>query len=226
MSDHVLILQAREGRTLSLSTVPQPMLRPVRAEAAAVQLFVRYAAEPVGTEKYLGAVQPGGTLTVEYNPDRDRDLVISQIPVSVDGVPAYGQMLDAESIALTVNRMTAPELNQFTDASHTDVSIGIKHHQNAKMLRVEVSEHADMSGALVTFRDVPPGGLGALPIIRSSPGSGALTIYVRISASAGSGYGPPSEIRSVTFANNLGSGGSGGSGGYPPGAILPVEHAE
>src|SRR6185295_5165649 len=106
IGNHVmeLVVQAREGVSLSVSTAPQPMLRPARAEAAAVEIYVRYADQAVGTEKYLGAVRPGGTLTVEYNPDRDRDLVLAKIARSGRGVPDVGQMLDAEMLALPINR--------------------------------------------------------------------------------------------------------------------------
>jgi hypothetical protein len=221
-----LRVEARAGVALVVSTEAQPLLRQAKVEAAVVQLYARYADEPVGTDQYLGAVMPGGTLVREYNPERDRDLVISKISHSIEGVPDVAQMLDAESVLLPINRMTAPELNQLTDADHTHVSLGVKHHLNAKTLRIEVSEHADMSGAEVGFREVPPGGIAALPLTRTSPGSGALTLYVRIAATAGTRYGPPSAIQTVTFADSLGSGGSGGSGGYPPGTIVPVEHAE
>lgn len=229
MSDHVLIVQAREGHTLSVSTVPQPFLRKVNAEAAQVEIFVRYADEPVGTEQSLGTVMPGQTLVREYNPDRDRDLVISKIVRADDGTPDVGQMLDADSVALPINRITeAPELNQAEDSTWTDVVLGVKVGVYTRVLRVQISDDIGFTSPETTDFEVTAGTLPDLVAVEVARiTNDPLDRFFRVAASGGGGtFGPWSDILTVTFADNLGAGGSSGTGGFPPGGGVLLEHNE
>ncbi|MEO7509330.1 MAG: hypothetical protein ABIZ95_18940 [Pyrinomonadaceae bacterium] len=222
-----LRVEARKGVALVVSTVPQPALRKPTVEAALVDIYVGYEGEDIGQARLVGTVAPGGKLVTDFNPDRDRNLRIYKIARSVEGVPDVAQLLDAESVLLEVNRVTeAPAINQATDATHTVASVGVAASRYTRRVRVEISENADMSSPTSDeVYDVDDYRI-AIPITRTGANSAALTIYVRVTASGGSGFGAASTIQTITFANIGGSGGSTGSGGYPPGTILPIEHAE
>lgn len=220
-----LIVQARRGVSLSVATVPQPFRRRTTAETVAVEIWCGYDGEDPAKAQLLGTVAPGGALVREWNPDRDRNLRLYQRRFTVDGVPDVAQLLDADSIALPIKRVTeAPVLNQRTDATFTAVELGIELSRFTRRLRVEVSQNADMSDAEITDTPVTDKLPNTSPITRAPSGSGTETIYVRASVSAGGAFSPASDILTVTFANNSGSGGSGGSGGFGPGTHVEIEH--
>lgn len=226
-----LRVEARRGVALVVSTVPQPLLRTATEETAAVEIYVGYDGEDPAKAQLLGSVAPGGTLVREYNPDGDADLRLYQRRLTVTGVPDVAQLLDAESIKLEINRMTAPLLNQRNDATHTTVELGIVTTPRAKYLKVQRSIYADMGVVAEvnpeeTIENIPALGVNSLPITRTAPTGSTLTLYVRAATAAGGDYGPWSPIQAITFANSGGSGGSGGDGGFGPGTHIEIEHDE
>jgi hypothetical protein len=217
-----LLLQPRPGVALVLATVPQPALRPARAPAAAVDIYLGYADDEFGRAQLLGTVRPGTTLVREYEPDRDRDLRLHQIPRAADGTPAVGQLLDADTVELPVNRMVdIPVIDQPYLAANTSIGLSIPRNRYARRVKVEVSPHSDMSAADVTEVDLTGDSQLSGIQLNRDPAAGTLTRYVRVSFSAGGDYGPSSAIKTVTFADLGGSGGSGGSGAIP-GMLTPV----
>lgn len=222
-----LIVQARRGVSLSVSTVPQPFLRRATEKTTAVEIWCGYDGEDPAKAQLLGSVTPGGTLVREWNPDHDRDLRLFQRRFTIEGIPDVAQLLDAESIALPIKRVSeAPVLNQRTDATFTSVELGIEVSRFTRILRVEVSQHADMSDTEVTDTPITDKLPNSLPITRVPSGGGTETIYVRASVSAGGAFSPVSDILTITFADSVGSGGSSGNGGFGPGTHVEIEHTE
>jgi hypothetical protein len=225
-----LVVQARRGVSLSVSTVPQPFLRTPTEETALVEFWIAYDGDDPSQAEKLGAVPPGALLVREYNPEQDKALRVWQRRLTVNGTPDVGQLLDAESIALPIKRTTeAPVLNQRTDADHTEVELGIEVSRYTRILRVEVSQDPDFDPLLTEVTDTPVTDKlpNTIPVTRSGATSGALTIYVRASVSAGGEFSPVSDPPlEVVFANNVGAGGTSGSGGFGPGTHVEIEHTE
>ena len=220
-----IFVEARRGLVIVLSTVAQPFYRKPTNEAAMVEVYRSYADEPPGNGVKIGEVMPGNTLTVEYSPENDRDVRISVRARDARGTYDREQLRDCDSVIVPIERTAAPSLIQLEDATHTAATLGVVTNRFAKRMKVETSEVSDFSsGVITTEEDITPGNI-AIPITRTGAGSGTLVLYTRVSISNGGEYGPPTTL-SFTFANLAGSGGSTGSGGYPPGAIVPVEHAE
>lgn len=224
-------IEARQGLVCVVSVTAQPFARKVRNEAATVAVYVSYADEPPGNGKEIGRVAPGQTLDVEHNPAEDRDLRAMVRSLDARGRADADQLRDAQSVILPINRETAPILNQRTDATHTEVELGIVTSPRSKTLRVQTSPYSDFGEALEiapeeTIQEVPPNGVNSIPITRTSASSSALTIYIRAATAAGGKYGDWSDTQTVTFANLAGSGGSGGTGGFGPGTRVEIEHEE
>ncbi|MEO7508552.1 MAG: hypothetical protein ABIZ95_15020, partial [Pyrinomonadaceae bacterium] len=166
-------------------------------------------------------------LVTDFNPDRDRDLRIYKIARSVEGVPDVAQLLDAESVLLEVNRVTeAPAINQAAAAAHTTATLGLAASPYTRKIRIVTSENSDMSDPVSDEIIEVTDNRIAISVTRSSAGSGTLAIYVQVYASGGNGFGPPSDIQTITFANIGGTGGSPGTGGGPIGPIVPIVHDE
>lgn len=222
-----LVVSTRRGIALSVGVTPQPFLRRATAETELVEVWVGYDGDDPAKAQLLGTVVPGSTLVREWNPDRDRDLRLYQRRLTGEGVPDVGQLHDAESVRLPIKRTTeAPALNLRTDAEHTTAEVGIKVSRHTRLLRVEVSEHADMSSAEVTDTTVGDKLPDVIPLSRTAPSAGTLTLYVRASVSAGGEFSPASDILAVTFADIGGSGGSMGTGGFGPLTHVEIEHEE
>lgn len=218
-----LRVEARLGVALAVSTVAQPLLRTATKETTLVEVWVGYDDENPNLAQMLGVVPPGGTLVREWNPDRDRNLRLYQRRLTDDGIPDVGQLLDAESVALPINRMVdTPTLVQPSNATHTKVYLAVPPNRYATQIRFRVSPNADMSGATETEVDAGNDLQGTVfEITRGTLGAGVQTRYVTVAYNAGSGYGPESAITTITFADIGGSGGSGGTS-LPPGALQPV----
>lgn len=223
----MILRPCRHTPTLVLRPADRPLWTPVITERAAqVEIYLGYDGDPIGTAQLVGKTQPGTTLRFDFTPDRDRSLRFYAVARAASGRPDAAQLRDAVQATLAMNRVTeAPAINQATDATHTLASVGVAASRYTRRMKIEVDTDSGFPAPEVTEVDVEDY-RAAIPITRTGAGSGALTIYVRVSASGGNGYGPASDTQTVTFANNVGSGGTTGSGGYPPGAIIPVEHAE
>jgi hypothetical protein len=111
-----------------------------------------------------------------------------------------------------------PVIRQNGSATNTQVTITIENFTDkARFRKIEMSENSDMSGATVSKVEASTTGvLASNETITKVSEVSAVTRYFRISHSSNDiQYGDPSNILTVTFADDGGSGGSGGSGSPP-----------
>lgn len=200
--------------------IPTNTQEPVLAE-----IYMSYVDEPIGTAQKIGTAFVGQTFVMDYTPEFDRDIRITLISRGPDGQPDSSMLSDAVSTILQIRRETvAPVIGQSANAStlviesvtHSLIVIGINNFTRyARYRKVEVAVDAAMAIDLETriydsedelSRELPR----YVNITRESQ-STPQTRYVRVSHSAGLGYGPPSEVLEVTFASESGIGGSAGS---------------
>lgn len=180
-----------------------------------------------GAPHLLGYGKPGETLLFNYNPVTDGELRVYLVTKTEDGGAEAITLADADQAVVNINRETVePELTQATNATNTEVQIGVfGFSRYARKRKVEVSNNSDMSDAEETIYDSADYKARRLPdyiIVTREADTDALTQYVRVSHSSGGDYGPASEILEITFADEAGAGGSGG-GDFTPGGRDPIE---
>jgi hypothetical protein len=71
-------------------------VRPVR-----VEVWWRYETEVAAAARLIGTFAPGQTVTVPFNPLVDRNLILSTVSISSDGVRSARELADAQEQVLT-----------------------------------------------------------------------------------------------------------------------------
>lgn len=228
-----LIIKPDRGIKLVLRPLSQPAWRAAATkEPALVQIFMSDASQPVGTGQLIGVAPVGGVLEIDFTPELDRKLRFTPVSIAEDGARDVSMLSEANSVYFTLQRETvAPEIGQVGDSdvivegpdTNALVVTGAKGFgPHARLMKVEVADDAAMETNLeVTIYDRAESELPRLVRIKR-PATTAQTRYVRISYSAGTGYGPTSNILEVTFPAADGTGGSTGDFDPNPRADLEI----
>ncbi len=155
--------------------------------------FIPLDIDEIGTQRnwkfvtYGGHVEDAAEIAVTWAGENDNNIETS--------IPVIGQVFAAEQLL---------------------IRIGVRGHtETAAFRKVEVSANADMSAAeevIVTAAEYPDSYLPPEFILTRPSGTTHVTKYVRVShSSTGRRYGDASNILTVTFATDTGTGGSTGT---------------
>lgn len=222
-----LLLNPIRGIALVLRDQSQPLYRlPADQEPVAVEVWRNFADEEVGANaELIGVVQPGQTLTKEYNPDTDREYRFYLQSRGVDGARDTSVLSEAVSIVFSPQRENeAPIIGQVEAAENLLVQIGVDNFTRfARLRKVETADDEDFTVNVQTeiydSADFIAKELPRYLNLNRPSGTGTLTTWVRVSHSSGAEYGPTSDPLEVTFANSGGTGGSTGS-------FSPIPHLD
>ena len=131
------------------------------AQAAMVEVYWRYGAseteepEPPSANRLIGVFRPGQEIEWPYNPDSDRDVIVSTISISASGVRSAESAADAVQATVLVRRETeAPEVAQSGASTAYNIRLVITGFTKfANKRRLRISESADMTDAQVFTTD-------------------------------------------------------------------------
>lgn len=215
-----MIFESDFGINLVLGEAPA---RVTTQEPATVDIYLGYADDAYGSGRLIGTVAPGETLVVEHNPDFDRHLRVYPISHAINGVPDVSDIREAVSKFVPIQRETAtPEIGQvgagstFNDGGTVYARIivgGRGFGRHARLMKVEVADDPDFEVNLeTTVYDSAEFLSRRLPNVINvkREATTAQVRYVRVSYSAGTEFGPTSNVTEVTFPAHDGSGGSTG----------------
>jgi hypothetical protein len=213
-----LIIRASGGRNIVL----RPQARPafyssVTVKAAQVEVYWRYEGEPASAARFIGLFQPGQQISLPYNPLVDRNIILSTVSISAAGVRSVRDLRDAAEQVVAFQRETAaPTVAQVGAATHTLITLAIDGFSSLAFKRkVRTADDEAMTTNLSEdVIEVDPAAIlpRVLYLSRPDPGSGARTIWVRVSHSSGGDFGSESTAQAFTWADSGGSGGGSGSG--------------
>lgn len=176
----------------------------------------------------LGTVEPGGTLSVPFNPAHDTEVEIFAIAKSASGLAHTFDLSAAPSVKITPNRETMiPVIYQDGAATNTQIKVRATNYSPlARTRKIQRSASPAFTNPSIAIQGMvnEPGMLDPLIIFnRSTNLTTSQTIYVRVAHSSteqtGNNnpiYGPWSNVLTCTFPNSSGTGGTGG-GPPPPG---------
>ncbi len=220
-----LIIKPDRGIKLVLRPLSAGLWRAAATkEPVLVQLFMSDASQPVGSGQPIGIAAVGTVFEMDFTPELDRKLRFTAISIAEDGARDVALLSEARSVYFSLQReTTTPEIGQVGAASvvvegpdtNALVVTGAKGFgRHARFMKVEVADDEAMETNLETTVYDSADFLGReLPrlVQVKRPTTTAQTRYVRISYSAGTSYGPASNILEVTFPAADGTGGSSGS---------------
>jgi hypothetical protein len=151
----------------------------------------------------------------------DRNIVLSTISISANGVRSVREIADAPETLLEYQRESAaPTVAQIGAATHTIIQLAIDGYSTLAIKRkVRVADDSAMTTNLhEEVTEVAPG--ETLPrvinLVRDDGGSGTRTVWVRVSHSSGGAFSAESTAQSFTFADSGGSGGDTGDEEFFP----------
>jgi len=186
-----------------------------------VEVWWRYEGEVAAAARLLGTFRPGQQVTVPLNPLVDRNIVLSTISISANGVRSVREIADAPETLLEYQRESAaPTVAQIGAATHTIIQLAIDGYSTLAIKRkVRVADDSAMTTNLhEEVTEVAPG--ETLPrvinLVRDDGGSGTRTVWVRVSHSSGGAFSAESTAQSFTFADSGGSGGDTGDEEFFP----------
>lgn len=178
------------------------------------------ASEP----RKVGMIEPGGTLSVPYNPAENSEIEVFAIARTERGASDAFDLASAVKLSVNPNRETAlPNIYQIGAVANTQAVIGISGYSpNAQHRKVEVafdSGFSDGLQTLITSAATQPGQI--LPDVQTltrtldatydSDLSLTKTKYVRVSHSSnGESFGAPSDTLTLVYPA------TGGGAGYEP----------
>ena len=192
-----------------------------RNRPAQVEVWWRYEGEVAAAARLLGTFRPGLQVTVPLNLLVDRNIVLSTISISANGVRSVREIADAPETLLEYQRESAaPTVAQIGAATHTIIQLAIDGYSTLAIKRkVRVADDSAMTTNLhEEVTEVAPG--ETLPrvinLVRDDGGSGTRTVWVRVSHSSGGAFSAESTAQSFTFADSGGSGGDTGDEEFFP----------
>src|ERR1051326_530915 len=164
-----------------------------RNRPAQVEVWWRYEGEVAAAARLLGTFRPGQQVTVPLNPLVDRNIVLSTISISANGVRSVREIADAPEMLLEYQRESAaPTVAQIGAATHTIIQLAIDGYSTLAIKRkVRVADDSAMTTNLhEEVTEVAPG--ETLPrvinLVRDDGGSGTRTVWVRVSHSSGGAF--------------------------------------
>ena len=213
-----LVLKHSGGANLVLRPqVRAPWYPPERSRPVQARVSWRYEGEPAAAARLIGTFAPGQAVSYPSNPLVDRNIILSTITISAQGIPSVRDIADAHETLVTFQRETeAPTLEQVGAATHTLITIAVSGFTSlAIKRRVRTADDEAMTTNLAEFETVLPAG-DTLPRLiyldRDDPGTGTRDVWVRVSHSSGSAYGAENDAQMFTWADDTGAGGGEGDG--------------
>jgi hypothetical protein len=209
-----LVMKHGGGSNLVLRPqVRAPWYPTERTRAVQVEVWWRYVGEPAAAARLIGTFAPGQAVSYPSNPLVDRNIILSTITISARGIRSVRDIADADETLLVFQRETAaPTVTQVGGSSHTRITLAVGGYSTlAIKRRVRTADDVDMTVNLnVQEFEASPGDVLARVVYldRLDGGTGARTIYVRISHSSGGEYGAESAAQAFTYADDTGAGGS------------------
>ena len=192
-----------------------------RSRPAQVEVWWRYEGEVAAAARLLGTFRPGQQIEVPFNPLVDRNVILSTVTISANGLRSVREMADASETLVTFQRESAaPTVAQIGAATHTLIQLAIDGFSTLAIKRkVRVADDSAMTTNLhEEITEVSPG--DTLPrvinLIRDDGGAGTRTVWVRVSHSSGGAFGAESTAQSFTYADSGGTGGGTGDEEFFP----------
>lgn len=130
-------------------------------EPVAVEVWMSYADDHVGTARKIGTGIPSQTLVIDYNPELDAVLRFTPVSLGMGGQRSVGLLSEAKSVPFTMRRETeAPVVGVAGDSTAEQVSMGIGGFTPAARRRlITISPNPDMSDAFeqeLVYEGAPP----------------------------------------------------------------------
>jgi hypothetical protein len=198
---------------------PSERSRPVR-----VDVWWRHVGEPAAAARKVGTFSPGQEVSYPFNPLVDRDIILSSISVSPQGVPSVRDIADAPETLLVFQRETAaPTVTEVRPigSSNNRITLAIDGYSSlAIKRRIRTADDEDMTVNLVEQEFTVASPADTLPRVvyldRVPPSVHARTIWVRIAHSSGGEYGAESVATAFTYSDADGADGSGATADGDP----------
>ena len=192
-----------------------------RSRPAQVEVWWRYEGEVAAAARLLGTFRPGQQVEVPFNPLVDRNIILSTVSISGNGLRSVREIADAPETLVTFQRESAaPTVAQIGAATHTLIQLAIDGFSTLAIKRkVRIADDSGMTTNLHEFTtEVSPG--STLPrvtnLVRDDGGAGTRTVWIRVSHSSGGNYGAESAAQSFTWADSGGTGGGTGDEDFFP----------
>lgn len=191
---------------------PTERVRPVQA-----QVYWRYVGEVAASARLIGIFRPGQLVTVPMNPLTDRDLILSTISISAEGIRSVNELADALEQVLPFQRVSgAPDVSQVGASTHDLVTLAIDNFSTLAIKRkIRIADDAAMTINLHEFITVKDPG-AVLPRLvdldRTGTATTAAAFWVRVSHSSGGAYSAESPAQTFSYQDSVGGGGTSGTG--------------
>jgi len=119
-------------------------------QPATVEVWRRAKGEPPAAARLVGLYRPGESGSFDYNPQEDRNPILSTVSIAPDGTRGVRELTDAIEHELTFQReTTAPVIGLFNDATADSATVAVTEFSGlVTRRRVRIAESLTMGGDL------------------------------------------------------------------------------